>query len=86
MSAPTCKHCGGTGAGVEFPVFPLTPGESFGTICVPCDEGKPEEEPGTPCAECGVICDAADAVADDSGLAWCGSVYGNGCADRVIMS
>lgn len=36
-----------------------------------------------PCAECGGPCDAADAVADDSGLAWCGSFYGNGCADKV---
>jgi hypothetical protein len=33
------------------------------------------------CAGCGGPCDATDAVADDSGLAWCGSVYGNGCAD-----
>lgn len=39
MSKPTCNYCGNTGAGVEFPVFPITPGESFGTICVPCDEG-----------------------------------------------
>jgi hypothetical protein len=38
MTAPTCNYCGGTGGGVEFPVFPITPGESFGTICVPCDE------------------------------------------------
>jgi len=38
VSAPTCNYCGGTGAGVEFPVFPMTPGEKFGTICVPCDE------------------------------------------------
>lgn len=38
MAAPVCKHCGGTGAGVEFPLFPRTAGEKFGTICVPCDE------------------------------------------------
>jgi len=38
MAAPVCKHCGGTGEGVEFPLFPLTAGEKFGTICVPCDE------------------------------------------------
>ena len=37
---------------------------------------------GVTCAECGGPCDAADSVADDSGLAWCGSFYGNGCADR----
>ena len=35
------------------------------------------------CCECGGPCDAADAVADDSGLTWCGSFYGNGCADKV---
>jgi len=46
MTAPTCNYCGGTGGGVEFPVFPITPGESFGTICVPCDEAKPIEEGG----------------------------------------
>lgn len=34
------------------------------------------------CCECGGPCDAADAVAEDSGLARCGSVYGNGCADK----
>lgn len=36
---------------------------------------------GTPCADCGGPCNAADSVADESGLAWCGSFYGNGCAD-----
>jgi hypothetical protein len=35
----------------------------------------------TLCADCGIPCDGNDAVADDSGLAWCGSFYGNGCAD-----
>jgi hypothetical protein len=35
------------------------------------------------CDDCGGPCDAVDAVADDFGLAFCGSVYGNGCADRV---
>ena len=34
---PTCHKCNGTGAGVEFPLFPMTAGESFGTICVTCD-------------------------------------------------
>lgn len=42
----------------------------------------PDTEPGVTCAECGGPCDAADSVADDSGLAWCGSFYGNGCADK----
>jgi hypothetical protein len=35
----------------------------------------------TRCACCGGPCDAADAVATDAGLAFCGSFYGNGCAD-----
>lgn len=39
-----------------------------------------------PCAECGGPCDAADSVADDSGLAWCGSLYGNGCADKAVQA
>jgi len=39
-------------------------------------------ETGSVCAACGGPCNATDAVADDSGLVWCGSVYGNGCADR----
>jgi hypothetical protein len=39
------------------------------------------DEAVTLCADCGGPCDGNDAVADDSGLAWCGSFYGNGCAD-----
>lgn len=35
------------------------------------------------CSACGGPCDAVDAVALDSGLAFCGSVYGNGCADKA---
>lgn len=41
-TAPVCEHCGGTGAGVEFPIFPLTK-VPFGTICVPCDEQRHAE-------------------------------------------
>jgi len=37
-TAPVCKYCGQTGAGIEFPVFPITPGHKFGEVCVPCDE------------------------------------------------
>lgn len=40
------------------------------------------EDAGVPCVDCGGPCNGADSVADDSGLAWCGSFYGNGCADR----
>ena len=45
-------------------------------------DGVLTDESPVPCAGCGGPCDAADSVADDSGLAWCGSLYGNGCADR----
>lgn len=38
MAAPVCEACGATGPGVEFPLWPLTPGESFGTICARCDK------------------------------------------------
>lgn len=61
-----CPWCGSTQGGDRFKVE------------------LPAQDDDVPvlCAECGGECDAADAVADDSGLAWCGSVYGNGCADR----
>lgn len=35
------------------------------------------------CDECGTVCDATDAVAIDGGLAFCGSFYGNGCAEKL---
>mgnify|MGYP006267631139 CR=1 FL=1 len=35
------------------------------------------------CNECGTVCDATDAVATDAGLAFCGSFYGNGCAEKL---
>lgn len=47
-----------------------------------CHATPDRNEPGVACVDCGGPCDAADSVADDSGLAWCGSLYGNGCADR----
>lgn len=37
MSGPICGRCGTTGNGAVFPMLPRTKGESFGTICVPCD-------------------------------------------------
>lgn len=42
-----------------------------------------EETPEIRCDECGIICDAGDAVATDGGLAFCGSFYGNGCAEKL---
>ena len=41
-NVPVCKHCGQSGAGVQFPLFPRTPGETFGAICVPCDDTQIE--------------------------------------------
>lgn len=38
------------------------------------------------CDNCREVCDATDAVALDSGLALCGSVYGNGCAEQTLSS
>lgn len=37
-TAPVCAHCHRTGAGVEFPLFPRTPGTKFGELCAPCDD------------------------------------------------
>lgn len=36
------------------------------------------------CDECCVLVSALDGVATDAGLAFCGSVRGNGCADRLL--
>lgn len=44
--------------------------------------GVVPDDPSVTCDGCGGPCDATDSVADDSGLAWCGSLYGNGCADQ----
>ena len=47
MSNPVCKTCGGTGNGVQFNMFPKTPNDKFGDICVKCEDillttiGKP---------------------------------------------
>lgn len=36
------------------------------------------------CDECGTLISALDGVATDAGLAFCGSMRGNGCADRLL--
>ena len=36
------------------------------------------------CDECSGLVSALDGVADDAGFAFCGSMRGNGCADRLI--
>jgi len=36
--APVCQICSGTGAGVQFSMFPQVEGYSFGEICVDCEE------------------------------------------------
>lgn len=41
------------------------------------------ETPIILCDECGGVCDSADSVATDVGLAFCGSHYGNGCAEKI---
>lgn len=43
-NAPTCKRCGGTGTGVQFPLFPRAKGFSFGDLCVDCDDKMVESE------------------------------------------
>lgn len=52
--------------------------------CATCGEDLDDEDDhddAVRCVACGCECDATDAVADDCGLALCGSTYGNGCAD-----
>ena len=39
------------------------------------------EDEGVKCDGCGIVCDAVDA-ATDGAVSLCGSVYGNGCADK----
>jgi hypothetical protein len=40
---PVCNSCQREGFGVEFPMFPKTPGFKFGTLCGDCDDAKVAE-------------------------------------------
>lgn len=44
MTVPKCKVCERSGPGVEFPLFLLPPGFTFGEICAPCAEEKEGKE------------------------------------------
>ena len=37
------------------------------------------------CDSCGIFCSSLDAVATDGGLAFCGSVRSNGCAEKYLQ-
>ena len=43
----------------------------------------PDIEDPTPCDECGHPCHSDDAVTDGN-IALCGTLRGNGCADRAV--
>jgi hypothetical protein len=36
------------------------------------------------CDSCGIFCSSLDAIATETGLAFCGSVRGNGCAEKYL--
>ena len=52
MPAPTCVRCGQTGHGIQFPLFPITKGASFGDLCVTCDTNNPWNRPNLACVDC----------------------------------
>jgi len=37
------------------------------------------------CDSCGIFCSSLDAIATEVGLAFCGSVRGNGCAEKYLQ-